>query len=608
MAEIETINGNPIVAEVAPESIQPSVDAWLAAHPEATTTVQDGSITDDKLVQSGGVLTMAKDAYGDTRYLLSTGADDYPYSNLLNKDSTLVRTGVYVNGTSGAILANADYTSYVIAVVGGKTISVIGMKWAHISFCSQYVDIVNVGTGTIATGYISGTTTGNNMVVNGISVPSGAKYAIISLHTTDAAYAQVSYGATTYGFASRSPYGMDAALDGKADAVQGKNILDLTKNNRSGIFVNGTSGFVGSNSTYSTCILPVTAGDVLSFNSACSNAHVSFLSTWYDVNQITVGAAMQSFIAGFANSAQQGYTVPSSAVAMIFSYQTSRANLIQVERASASTSYEPYWKGMSIQRNIRGILPVGAGMTYSTISDAVAVAGENDIILVYPGTYTETVKAWGKFVNIVGISRDECILTYGGGDYSNPPLEMSHGTLANITIRTTYETQTGTNPAYCMHVEDSTAAGSSFHISNVRFVNDQHQTVGIGLRNNYTITFENCLFENNANNNAFYCHDYETTTTGLDNQNIQLVNCTFVNNSPTKATIALQSQEIVGNRATLRAQRCIVRNLASTSENLCISMTKYRGRDQGGGNFLGSTDWLLDGMSALNTLTTVNAF
>lgn len=66
MAEVESINGNPIVAEVASESIQPSVDAWLAAHPEATTTVQDGAVstaklangavTDAKLAQTGGVL------------------------------------------------------------------------------------------------------------------------------------------------------------------------------------------------------------------------------------------------------------------------------------------------------------------------------------------------------------------------------------------------------------------------------------------------------------------------------------------------------------------------------------------------------------------------
>ena len=57
MAEIESINGNPIVAEVASESIQPSVDAWLAAHPEVTTTVQDNSVSDAKLVQTDGALS-----------------------------------------------------------------------------------------------------------------------------------------------------------------------------------------------------------------------------------------------------------------------------------------------------------------------------------------------------------------------------------------------------------------------------------------------------------------------------------------------------------------------------------------------------------------------
>lgn len=41
------------------EQIASAVDAWLVAHPEATTTVQDGSITNAKLVQSGGILSTA---------------------------------------------------------------------------------------------------------------------------------------------------------------------------------------------------------------------------------------------------------------------------------------------------------------------------------------------------------------------------------------------------------------------------------------------------------------------------------------------------------------------------------------------------------------------
>lgn len=41
--------------------IAAATDAWLDAHPEATTTVQDGSVTNAKLVQSGGILEYVKD-------------------------------------------------------------------------------------------------------------------------------------------------------------------------------------------------------------------------------------------------------------------------------------------------------------------------------------------------------------------------------------------------------------------------------------------------------------------------------------------------------------------------------------------------------------------
>ena len=39
-----------------PAEVAEDVDAWLAAHPDATTTVQDNSVTDAKLIQSGGIL------------------------------------------------------------------------------------------------------------------------------------------------------------------------------------------------------------------------------------------------------------------------------------------------------------------------------------------------------------------------------------------------------------------------------------------------------------------------------------------------------------------------------------------------------------------------
>ena len=46
---------------IGQEDVTNAVDAWLDDHPEATTTVQDGSITNAKLVQSGGILTTVDD-------------------------------------------------------------------------------------------------------------------------------------------------------------------------------------------------------------------------------------------------------------------------------------------------------------------------------------------------------------------------------------------------------------------------------------------------------------------------------------------------------------------------------------------------------------------
>ena len=101
MAEIETINGNPIVAEVASESIAPvvdaAVDAWLTAHPEATTTVQDGSITKDKL-----------------------DSDLREKIGFVELDGTTT-TGSYVT-YSGGLSANANFSYYLVYAEAGITL------------------------------------------------------------------------------------------------------------------------------------------------------------------------------------------------------------------------------------------------------------------------------------------------------------------------------------------------------------------------------------------------------------------------------------------------------------------------------------------------------
>ena len=55
---LEMSNG---ALQLASADIDAAVADWLSDHPEATTTVQDGSITDAKLVQTGGVLSEVHD-------------------------------------------------------------------------------------------------------------------------------------------------------------------------------------------------------------------------------------------------------------------------------------------------------------------------------------------------------------------------------------------------------------------------------------------------------------------------------------------------------------------------------------------------------------------
>lgn len=240
---------------------------------------------------------------------------------------------------------------------------------------------------------------------------------------------------------------------------------------------------------------------------------------------------------------------------------------------------------------------------YSTISDAVSAANDGDTIYIKAGTYHESVKNRNKFLSIIGMSKDECVLEYENGNYSNPPIEVSKGVIENLTIRAiAQEQQSGAvAKAYCLHADWDAEEDSSLYIENVRFINEDYQTVGIGLRANYNLEFVNCEFICEGNSNAFYCHDWPSGS-GI-NQNVIVRDSTLINNGNNMHTIKLQSQEVQGSVATCTFQRNIVKNKGS---NNLIAMTLYN-PSIGGGNFLDSTDWHLSDDSALNTLATINA-
>ena len=195
-------------------------------------------------------------------------------------------------------------------------------------------------------------------------------------------------------------------------------------------------------------------------------------------------------------------------------------------------------------------LTVGEGKQYPAIQAAVDAAKDGDVIEVYPGTYTESVCVTGKTLTIRGTDKEKCILQYPNGDYLNPPLEMGSGVLQNMTIHATHQEQLpGTiAKAYALHIDFHISRNNTFTIENVNFINDSYQTLGIGLRNDFTLTFKNCSFVCEGGYNAFYCHD-DPSGVEAPNQKLVVDQCYFENNGAAP-TILLQSQEQVGSDIT----------------------------------------------------------
>lgn len=195
-------------------------------------------------------------------------------------------------------------------------------------------------------------------------------------------------------------------------------------------------------------------------------------------------------------------------------------------------------------------LTVGEGKQFPTIQEAVNAAKDGDVIEVYPGTYTESVSVTEKTLTIRGTDKETCILQYPNGDYLNPPLEMGSGVLQNMTIYATHQEQLpGTiAKAYALHIDFHISRNNTFTIENVNFINASYQTLGIGLRNDFTLTFKNCSFVCEGNYNAFYCHD-DPCGEESPNQKLVMEACYFENNG-TLPTIMMQSQEQVGSDIT----------------------------------------------------------
>lgn len=135
---------------------------------------------------------------------------------------------------------------------------------------------------------------------------------------------------------------------------------------------------------------------------------------------------------------------------------------------------------------------------YTTIADAVNGTNDGDTILVYPGIYEESVHAFDKERHIIGVCRETCILTNGTGAYATPPLEMSIGSIENMTIIADNYDATGDPTTehiqtdYAIHVEYAHSTPYQLIIRNCTLVSKWNAAIGAGIRYNQTLIVENC--------------------------------------------------------------------------------------------------------------------
>lgn len=341
-----------------------------------------------------------------------------------------------------------------------------------------------------------------------------------------------------------------------------------------------------------------------------ANYNVYFMKVKPNTNYTTSGFvnnhdAFYDISGKFISSGNKSGTITTPANAFFWGISLTNAELPRAVVCEGNVAkYSDFGTGaiFEVMDTAAQILNVGADKKFTTIQAAVDFAKDGDTILISSGTYHEAVDAKTKLLHFKGVDKNTVTLEYENGAYSLPPLEISKGSVENMTIHAISQAQVSGEPgkAYCFHADYDIQIGHTLSFTNVNFINDDYQVIGVGLRNNFTLEFNSCDFFTPSGNNAFYVHD-DPIRDNSSNQNLIVKDCSIVNNG-TRATIHMQSQERVGAVTKATWQRNIVVNL---SGGKLIDMATY---DNGlaKDKWLGSSDFVLQPTSALNNIPQLN--
>lgn len=200
---------------------------------------------------------------------------------------------------------------------------------------------------------------------------------------------------------------------------------------------------------------------------------------------------------------------------------------------------------------------------YITITEAVANAENGATIYVGAGDYTdEKIEAWGKEVNIIGASRNNCIISNDTATYSTPPIEIGRGRLENLTVIAKYgngisKDENGWLP-YAVHTEDAnlsedaSRSGGVLTIRNCTLISELNASFGLGMYKGCKVNVENSqlIGRKGRGNGAIFFHDAENEYYAGE-QNLNIINCRLNSDSTKQPTFRALDYCVEGSNINL---------------------------------------------------------
>lgn len=228
---------------------------------------------------------------------------------------------------------------------------------------------------------------------------------------------------------------------------------------------------------------------------------------------------------------------------------------------------------------------------FASISEAVATVPSNSTLILSEGVYNEQVMIADKTVHLEGTDRENCILQYNGNNYFEPPLSVAAGKISNLTIYSyadKIDNWIDCPPAivdpnipqtrykeYAVHIEQNYLLGKELVFDNCLFLSDKNQCIGLGLRGESSVSFQNCEFRAYGQGGIILVHDSAFEEYSGDCA-LRFTDCTLYNyNSPYFFNVQCISPS---NRVNLTFQNVAVHTVGYNATSLYFAKNNYTGK------------------------------